>query len=404
MKFACEQTPLAYALQKCASVSRPSSTFLGNRNIRIDARADGLVLTATDTISTTVSYRVPVAEVEEQGYILVDGASLSAFVGAQKSYIRANSTPQNKLHVTSGVNKMFLRSSDHEFLPVKYPADNLVASMRGDTLKELLKISVMADTGNIVRPFLTGIMLWFDNKHTYAMAASSGRAGYAWSKMDYESKGKFLLPPLSASRLSYFLHDNDMVKLYRKDTKLFLVTERFAIASSEIAGNYPAKEVVEMCSAEQQHKITVSASELVAVLGTCSAMYQGTKDNTLKRIHFKVDGEYRILNVSTADENEIGKMDLTLAVSEIIGQPFGFKLNAMFVDTVLGVLEKMLKSDLMYSGSGDFINIGTSEKTSFIYFSSSDLRAIFTIAPLGAPWIEKATDTTDTTDVDDRVF
>jgi DNA polymerase III sliding clamp (beta) subunit (PCNA family) len=402
MKFSCEQAPLAYALHKCASIARPSSTFLANRNIRLDARADGLAISATDTMSTTATYIVREAEIDEQGYILVDGASLSAFVGAQRGYVRANSTPQNKLHITSGANKMFLRSSDFEFLPVVHNEDDLVASVRGEALKELLKISVMADTGNIVSPQLGGTMLMLANKHIYAMSASSGRAGYAWADVRYDGRAKFLLPPMAASRLSYFLHDDDLVGLYRHEGRLLFVTDRFSLVSSEIAGNYPSDRIVEMCSAEQGHLFTVDADELTNILNACSVMYKGAKDNSLKRIRFAADAEYNILNISTAAENDLGQMNWSLAIRDTVGQSFTFKLNALFVDTVLGVLDKLFKSDLMYSGlDNSSITIGISEKTNFIYFTSKDLRAIFTIAPLGPPII---TETTDATSVAVDVF
>lgn len=401
MKFSCEQAPLAYALHKCASIARPSSTFLANRNIRLDARADGLAISATDTMSTTVTYLVREAEIDEQGFISVDGASLSAFIGAQKGYIRANSTAQNKLHITSGANKMFLRSSDYEFLPVSYSEDYFIARIRGETLKELLKISVMADSGNIVSPQLGGTMLALDNNHVYAMSASSGRAGYAWSEVRYESKAMFLLPPLAASRLSYFLYDDDLVGLYRDKGRLFFVTDRFSLVSSEISGNYPAARIVEMCSAEQNHHFTVDAGELTNILSACAVMYKGAKDNSLKRIRFSADAEYKILNISTASDNELGQMNWSLAIRDTVGMTFTFKLNALFVDTVLGVLDKLFKSDLMYSGTTDLITIGISEATNFVYFTSKDLRAIFTIAPLGLPVV---TETTDATSVAVDVF
>jgi DNA polymerase III sliding clamp (beta) subunit (PCNA family) len=383
MKFSVDSKPFAYALNKCATVARPNATYPSNRNVFIEATDAGLSILATDTLTTTVKYYVTGVKVTETGYALVDAQSFAAFVSARASEIQAHTTEKN-LIIKSGANRIMLRLSDGELAALETPLNEPIMQLSGEELSNVLSIGFLVNP-EASRLFMRGMYLNASNEHLYTMAATDGRLGYAWIPINYKQEGRFLLSQKSTYQLPYFLHDDDHVDVHFWKNKIIFITHRFILSSPMVAeiDKYPAEAVVEICSAEHEHWITVNGNELKEVLNTCSVMTEGNKSGNIKRITFTTDSDYRLLTVETAAENHIGQMKWNLGIKKFAGDDFKFILNSDFVQDIIKAIEKLSKSSLfMMDQSTGLVQIGYNTEKGTIYITSNNLSAVFAIAPI----------------------
>lgn len=395
MKFSCDSKVLAYALNKCGYVARIDKTYPTARAVKIEATqgvlGDTLVLTATD-MNTTATFYVTDVEVQEEGESLVDAGIFKAVVSSKHADVRAHTTPKGKLSVSNGGNRTLLNKitgyfPDDESLPAEP-----MATIQGGALSDLLSIAFMAREDNAM-PVLSGTLLATQDGTLYAMAASQGRMGYAWTSINFNEKSLMLLHPSTARVLPHFLYDDDEVKMYvTESNKVAFVTPRFKLVGRELASKekYPFQYAGKMATAAQDCAIYVNATSLKEALQTCLTVSQGESNVALQQIHFAANkDDYRLLDVSTSEESEVGHMNLVMTVKKSEGPSFEFSLNALFMKEVLRAIEKLSGSEHMTSflGASDNIKIGLSDPaaesgTGWIYMSSENLKAIFVVAPV----------------------
>ena len=147
MKFTCDSKPLAYALTKCAYISRIDRTYAVARAVNIEAVADPIApmlrLSATD-MSTTVVFYVTDVDVIEAGEMLVDTAGFAAFVSANHASISAHTTKGGKLSINGGGNRILLNKLTGSFPDEMSLLDKPTATINGKALSDILSIGLIA--------------------------------------------------------------------------------------------------------------------------------------------------------------------------------------------------------------------------------------------------------------------
>ena len=386
MKFSCDSKAFAYALNKCASLTKKSTTYPAIRNLLIEVTEDTIYVSATD-VSTYVTYAVEPISITSQGKALVDARTLSAFVSAKASKIDAYLTDANKFMVKSGGLKISLNQSATELPGKPVLPNDALATISGKSLKDVLAISFMAEQDDLSKA-LSGTMIIFDNSYLYSLAASSGRFGYAWSPIKYDGKAKFLLPPSATRLLPYYLYDDDAVDLYISNNKMFCVTKRFTMSCSQIAGRFPDKHIVDAANAPMLSYADIPAAELGNALEMAIVMSEGTDERKYQRVLFDFDFDYSLLNLSTARENEIGELDWPVAIRKHDGENFSFWLYSGFISDILKAVKKVSDKNLFADLIGEqVIRLGKGKSvvdggTDLAYFTSTDINAIFGVAPM----------------------
>jgi DNA polymerase III sliding clamp (beta) subunit (PCNA family) len=379
MKFLVDSKPLAYALNKCATIARPNSTYPVNRNVYIEATESGLSILATDTLTTTVKYYVAGVRITKTGSVLVDAQSLAAFVSARVDEIQVHTTEKN-LIAKSGTNRIMLRLAKGALTPIEKPENEPIMQLAGEELSNVLSIGFLVNP-DASRLFMRGTYLNASNEHLYTMAATDGRLGYAWISLSHKQEGRFLLPQKASYQLPYFLHDDDHVNVHFWKNKIIFITDRFVLSSPSVAeiDKYPAEAVEKICSTGQEHWVSVKGTELMDILETCSIMTEG-KSGSIKKLEFTTDSTYRLLTIKTSEENHVGYMNWNTGIKEFKGSDFRFFLNSDFVQDIIKAIKKLSKSNLfMMDESTGFIRIGYSTETGTIYMTSGNLNAIFAI-------------------------
>jgi len=392
MKFSCESNDLAYALNKCASLARPSRTHPVARNVLLEADTGIVRIYATDVVSAYVVYIVNDVEVTESGTALVDAGSFSTFVNAITGTVKVRTIEKGRytgrLEVKIGMREIRL-SQDTHHLPVLPVPDGLepVMTIRGDELSDLLGISFMADRGDLIAA-LSGTYLYAKDNVLMAIAASSFRFASASLPTDYSKTSMFLLPASTGRLLPYYLHDDDTVSIHANEKHMWFVTNRFNFACNSINAKYPYQIIANVLREEKPNRVSVNKYELENAIATCKQLSDVT-NVTGKRVVFLIDSEYGsnkgTITISTSAENEIGDMEWTIMTDSYEGESFSFAINVDYLGDILTALNKLAKSGILADFDGtNSVNISAGEDAnkSAIFFSSNTKNSVFAILPM----------------------
>ena len=391
MKFTCDSKVMAYALNKCASLTKKSTTYPAISNVLIEV-SDNLIKISSTDVSTYVTFSIAPTSVTSTGSALVDAKTIAAFVSAKEGSIEAHLTGANKLMMKNGSLKVSLVQSATDLPAAPALPKELLTTISGKSLSEVLAISFMA-TQDDYSNALSGTMVTLGNDHLFSMAASSGRFGYSWSPIKYNGDvAKFLLPPSATRLLPYYLYDDDSVDIYiGQNNKMHFVTSRFTMSCSQIAGKFPDEHIVKAANAPLLSSANIPTGELGRALEMSIVMADGIDDRKYQRILFDFDIDYGLLNLSTAAENEIGQLDWPIAIKSHTGENFSFWLYSGFIADVLKAVKRVSDKNIFADLVGEqTITLGKGKSvvdggTDLAYFTSTEINAIFGIAPMIAP-------------------
>lgn len=389
MKFSCDSRPFAYAVNKCTRLARPNSTFPITRNVLIESNSNGLYVSATDQVSASVTYRVSGVAIDEHGSVLVDAGSLAVFLNALGAEVSAQITKAGRFLVKSGSKKISLRPNAGKlWMPEKADLKHLVTVV-GSELGGLMSTSFMCMKDD---PFkaLSGMYFLAYDDMLYSIATTHSRIAYSWLESKGCGRGKFLLPQQTASLLSYYLEEDDIVAVSTSNDgkRLWFQTDRFTLSSAQLDGNYPYDKIREFVLLDRQHEIKVDITEFGDALQTCFELAQVERDKS-KRVDFHADLAYHLLTISTAEENELGDMEWPLTIKEKKGKSFKLGLYSDFLEDILKAIDRLKKTNLYsMAGIGAKITIGIAESEETlnglgnIYLSASGVNSLFIVAPM----------------------
>lgn len=211
-------------------------------NVRLEAVADGLILSATD-LDTTVSHRIP-AEVETEGTLTVPAKKLQHFVAelpAAPVRLKAEGT---RLELSCGKARMRLVGIPADEYPT-LPSFDVTSgySLSGDTLKEMIDRTSFATSREESRPVLNGV-LWERDADQMRMVATDG---YRLARYTHGQNGasggeteRLIVPPKALAQVAKVLDAGAKVEVARSENHLgFRVNGNSEIYTRLVEGPYP---------------------------------------------------------------------------------------------------------------------------------------------------------------------
>jgi DNA polymerase-3 subunit beta len=387
MRFSCESSKLAYAVNKCSYLASANKTNPITRGVLLDVGTDRLTVSASDPLaSSTITYNIDDVIVEEAGKECVDAKSLSAFLSVVSGATRCYSK-EHKLLFTAGSSKISLnRMSTQNFPRIFNPADVLSPSavLTGGALKSIFSISFMVDVSDYAFPVLSGVMLSVDDDTIYSMAASTGRLGYAWHKIKSGSTDQFLLPLVSANLLPMITYDDDSLNIYIEGGKIFFVTDRFTLVSAQLAGEYPHDRIREILTKDYPNEFSVGGKDISEKLRASLVLSANESKANLRRITINNDVDYNLVGITTQAESEIGQMDWSIVGKDLRGLGFRINLLAKNTDDIISAIDKASKTSLFAELVGQStIKVAIDDEGKHVRIASTGLNALFVISPVG---------------------
>lgn len=394
MKFTCMANELAYAIDKCARMSKFKENYPQARNIVIVADADSetLRISATDVITSAVTYYVRKVNVKQGGKVVVDAKSLSVFMSSVFDEVNVYITAAGRVIFKCRAKKISLvQSTAVPIIPVRPENAQPVCSITGKLLNSVLSISFISDGEHATIPALAGVLLMFDIDNMYSMVASQGRAAYTWYSTRANGKGRFLLPLDTISLLQQYTYDSDLVDISYDGKKLWFQTGKYTLSTSQISGDFPYEYISKMVTLDKPYHVTVSREELHDALLTCFKLARVTADKR-KKITFVSDVDYNLFTITTDEKDEIGDLEWPIVIRGHNGTSLKFSLPTNYLENILIALEKLSSSDLMGQLRGDdniTISVGSNPEGNLgpIFMTAPTMQALFVMATLGVPEI-----------------
>ncbi|MEK7450076.1 MAG: DNA polymerase III subunit beta [Planctomycetota bacterium] len=248
MKITCDRNLLLAAFQIVSSIVPSRNTIPILQNIKITTGDKSILIIGTD-LEVGVRYELP-AEIKEKGTILFPTQRLGAIL---------RESADEKIQIESDGHISQVKTENGYFKimgtdPADYPDfpdfdAKKAVSIESQGLKEMIRKTIFATSGEIARYALTGVLLEISKKELRMVGSDGKRLAYIKRKSEVEvaQNIKVIVPPKSLALLERIIQDdNKQVLLTLEETQLKIQLSvgednksSILIFSGLIEGNFP---------------------------------------------------------------------------------------------------------------------------------------------------------------------
>lgn len=308
MKFEILKDELSKALSAVSKVvsTRPQIPVLSN--VLIEAKKEGVVLSATDL---EVGMRIEVAaKVIEEGVVTAPARMLFELVTNISAGKVEVALVKESLVIQAGGLKSKLQTIGAEEFP-RLP--DLVGregiKFAATSFSERVGQVAFASAKDALRPVLTGILLETEEGEVRLVATDGFRLALA--KLTGEGKverARFLVPSRAIVEAARLFTEGEVRLVELSQNQVALVSEGTAIVSQLLEGNYP--EYQKIVPMEFETEVTISREELLSAVKT---VYIFARDNS-NMVRVTV-GESGLVLRSEAPERGEARVEVSATVS-----------------------------------------------------------------------------------------
>lgn len=337
MKVKCSRGPLYEAFSLAASVVPQRTTIPAIMNVRIEARKDPkepfLEIACTD-LEYGMKYRVPAAEVNEEGTVVLPAARLLGILREAGDAAVSIDADGPLAHVRTSDASFKVVGVDPADFPA-IPAFEDQAALQIDTtdLSEMIRKTQFAVSSEVVRYALTGQLLEVKGREVRMVASDGKRLAFIKSrssgKQDGQKDIRVIVPTKTMSLLDRVLtEDDERVGLNVEETQIRLKTRNAVLFSRLIDGNFPDYEAV--VPPDRDRKVVIDREPLFAAIRKVSLM---TTDKT-RVVRFDFAKNKLVLFTRTQD---VGEAQAELPI-DYRGEDFSVVFNPDYVGDYLKVV------------------------------------------------------------------
>lgn len=268
MKFEVLQEQLAkgLGLVSKAVASRPQLPVLAN--ILIEAKSDGLVLSATD-LELGIVTRIP-AKVETVGVVSVPARMFLDFVGSLKpGKVECELVKEALVVKASGYRGRIQTISAEEFPALPDVSSELMGNVIGGKFSSGVVSVLHSAAKDALRPVLTGVLLDYAGSGKLKMVATDGfRLAIKSIEIDGEGWEKpVLVPARAVAEAAKLSGEGDLgIVIYPETSQVVFQVENSIVVSQLLSGNYP--EYQRIVPKEFSGVVEVSRDDLLSALKT----------------------------------------------------------------------------------------------------------------------------------------
>lgn len=352
MKFTLSADAIGGGLSAVGRAVSVRTTLPILSNVLIEAKDGKVDLTAT-SLDLTIHHSVA-ASVESPGRIALPAKLLGDFVHSLSGgEIVCDEDPKTRaMHIQSGRFDARIKGMDaDEFPPLPGVADGDTVELDGDALQQAIDRTVIAASGDEMRPVYTGVMAAFAASNVTFVATDGHRL--AVSVVAFSEQGRddwepfqVIVPAKALSEVSRLLKPlagsgaHVSVGVNAARSKVRFEIGSYDVTSSLIEGAYPAYEKVVPATSETVVK--ANTADLRATAKTVS-IFARDAANVLKLN--AADGEMTL----SANTNEVG--DGVAAVkASIEGEAAVIAFNGHYLTDVLSLVTSS-EIELCFNGS-----------------------------------------------------
>lgn len=334
MKLVAGREALHQGFQRAGSVIGSSMQQPLYRNVKVQASADTLCLSATD-LEVGLTVKVPDVEIEEEGTALLPHSRVAPILGA---------TPEDRVTLTDedgavrveadGSQFRILSEDPSDFVDVAGLPGEGVVEIDPEVLSYMIRRTAFAAAGEKGRYALNGVLFVIGPGDNIELVAADGaRLAQVQKKASNpdEVEKEFIVLLKGVDRLGHLAG-------YGQEPVRFAVTESQMIAENEVGrlacqlveGQFPNyKEVI---PSEFKIKAEVPTRPLLSAVRRAS--YVTVEEARVVDLSFK-DGRLTVL----AEAADVGRADVEIP-ADYEGPDFEISLNPDFVQEMLSIVER----------------------------------------------------------------
>jgi DNA polymerase-3 subunit beta len=350
MQIQVPREPFFRALQLLQNIVEPRQTLPILGNVLLDAREDGLRVTATD-LEVGARIAVP-ATVERPGSITLGARKLLELVRelpAQPITLNLLESGWVQLLCGSATFRLVGLPAE-EYPPLDVEGADEWLSVAGGRLRTMLARTGFAMSQDESRPFLNGICVVLRKGELRLVATDGHRLALSRLEVATDAEMGGIIPRKAVQEMSRVLGGDD-VALALRGHQFFLRTPGFDLVSKLIEGQFPNYEQV--LPKGHPRRLVVAREPLIAALRRVSVV----ADDRTRPVRLTLaPGSLRL----SASSQELGEGEEVLA-AEFAGEELVIGFNARYVLDALTPMEAAevaveLKDPLspgVFRGAGD---------------------------------------------------
>lgn len=325
MKLECPTKVLHEALNTVGRMVTGRSTLQILSNVLIEAKPDGLRLSATDLeVAMECTLAIPPTEA---GSVTVPARTLSDVVGSLPSDSLTIETVNGHLRMASGSSEYLLNSlpaDEFPGLPQVTPIAELQLSQ--GALRRAIRKTVFATSDDETRAILTGALLLSDGKSLKLVGTDTHRLavkGIALEDTKAAKKFEVIVPSRALRELSRVLADDDdaTVMVRVGEAQVMFSFGGLVLVSRLIDGQFPSYERVIPKHAE--NGLTLNREAFITALKRAALVARPEAN----RVVFHVADTTLSMSAESAELGQ-GHEEMT---AEVEGEPTDIAFNAKYL-------------------------------------------------------------------------
>ncbi|ARU60903.1 DNA polymerase III subunit beta [Tumebacillus avium] len=353
MKIVIQRQSLVQAIQNVQKAVSGKTTIPVLTGIKIVAAKDGLSLTATD-LEIGIETRVPthieedqIVNVIEEGAIVLSAKFLSDIVRKLPSQQVEIEVKQNYLTIIRGGKSEYnLHGLDHEEFPrLPQVNGNQIFSVQSDILKDMIRQTAFAVSGEEIRPVLTGVMFTLKKGSLKFVATDSHRLATRESSVEAPEDLEIhnvIIPGKSLNELGRLLaDDSSLVDIVVADNQVLVQMDKTQFYTRLIDGQYP--DISRIIPSNFKTGLTVKTKDLQGAVERASLIAK-EHENNLVRLNIKTGG----IEISS-NSPDVGKVSESIEEINVTGDELLIAFNSKFMLDALRVIDS---EDLLIEFTG----------------------------------------------------
>ncbi|MCT2535519.1 DNA polymerase III subunit beta [Aquibacillus koreensis] len=345
MKFIIQRDQLMDSVQDVMKAISSRTTIPILTGIKLEAHADGVKLTGSDSDISIESF-IPK---EEEGIVYIEQIEPGSIVIQAKYFPDiVRKLPQNTVEIEADEHlKVTIRSGNSEFhlngqdadeypqLPKLHTEDSF--ELPTDLLKNLIKQTVFAVSTVETRPILTGVNMKVANKELDFVATDSHRLASRKIPLTEETENiafsSVVIPGKSLIELNKILEDTqENVEISVTENQILFRTKNLYFLSRLLDGNYP--ETSRLIPDQSKTIVYGNTKELLQSIDRASLLAKENRNNVV-RFQTKTDNQLEI----SSNSPEVGNVVEEVTAKSIDGEELKISFSAKYMMDALKAIE-----------------------------------------------------------------
>ncbi len=346
MKFTISKSQLNEAIQHVSKAISSRTTIPILTGIKIDAAANGITLTASDTdisIQTFIPVEEdgkPIVTLERTGSVVVPAKFFVDIVRklpANQVLVEVNE--QFQIGIRSGTSEIQLAGLD----PEEYPllprlTENQTLTMPSEVLKSMIRQIVFAVSANEATPVLTGVLCALDDGVLRFVATDRHRLASIERNIDCSPELKFhniVISGKNLNELSKILPEqNTTIDIVVADNQVLFRVKNLLFYTRILDGTYP--DTSKIIPQSYKTEATFAVRPLADAIDRAYLLSREEKTNIVRITTIEDEGQVEV----SSSSSELGRVTELVPVEQFTGEPLKISFNSKYMLDVLKVTDQ----------------------------------------------------------------